>query len=522
MSLIRAAIPLVLGLVMLELLWGAVRRRRVYRLADSVADFGCAAMSQIVGLSVTAVTVGGYAFVAGALNPFRAEMRGTPLLWITVFLLVDLGQYLLHRLSHRVNVLWACHAVHHSSEEFNYAVGLRNSSFHGFLLWIFFLPLAVAGVPWRIVAVCYGLNVLYQFWLHTRLVGRLGPLEAVLNTPSHHRVHHGTEPHYLDRNFAGVLIVWDRLFGTFRAEAAEPRYGTVTPLASWNPVWANLHGFALIAYAWQHAPDWRGKLAAVFGPPGQADSGPTSPGPVVPRPGVAFYAAGHLALAIAAILGVVLPVGLPGGLRLGTGVMALATLGILGGLLDGRRWAGPAEGARLLALIVVGLNTAESPVRIGLVVAGAASALWLAGEWYQGTKVRERLQHRRHPSHDQRHGPHQIQVHPRGSQESQPHLLIDDQGDRPSDQQIPGRVDQSGRGSGPAEIDRSEHGRLRQVMCMHGDRHVAQDQRQDHQAGAVGRGHEERPDRQLTRVHFHPTEPDMPRPDQPEDAETDE
>jgi hypothetical protein len=237
------------------------------------------------------------------------------------------------------------------------------------------------------VAVCYGLNVLYQFGLHTRLIGRLGPLEAVLNTPSHHRVHHGTDAAYLDRNFAGVLIVWDRLFGTFRQEAAEPRYGTVTPLASWNPVWANFHGFSLISRAWRRAPDWRTKVVALFGPPEKLAPAPHSPPAEMPRPAVAFYAAGHLVLAIAAILGVVLPAGLPVGLRLGAGATALATLGVLGGLLDGRRWAGPAEAARLLALIVAGLSITETPVRLGLVLVGAVSALWLGREWWRSTKV---------------------------------------------------------------------------------------------------------------------------------------
>jgi alkylglycerol monooxygenase len=361
MSLIRTAIPLVLTLLVLELLWAAARRRSVYGLADSVADFGCAAMSQVIGLAVTAVTVGGYAFVAEGLAPFREELAGTPLTWVAVFLLVDLGQYSLHRLSHRVNLLWACHAVHHSSEEFNYAVGLRNSSFHGFLIWIFFLPLALIGVPWRIVAVCYGLNVLYQFWLHTRLIGRLGPLEMILNTPSHHRVHHGTDPAYLDRNFAGVLIIWDRIFGTFREEATEPHYGTVTPLHSWNPVWANMHGFALIAHAWREAIDWRGRLMALFGPPERLHSIAPSLIPVTSRPsarpglGVVLYAAGQLALVIAAVLGVVIPAGFPAGLRLATGLIALVSLGTLGGLLDGKRWAVPMEAVRLMTLAVWGL-----------------------------------------------------------------------------------------------------------------------------------------------------------------------
>jgi sterol desaturase/sphingolipid hydroxylase (fatty acid hydroxylase superfamily) len=348
----------------------------VHRLADSLADFGCAAMSQVVGLAVTAVTIGGYALAADALNPVRPQVPATPLAWITVFLLVDLGQYIVHRMSHRVSVLWACHAVHHSSEEFNYAVGLRNSSFHGFLVWVFFLPLAAAGFPWRLVAVSYGLNVLYQFWLHTRLVGRLGPLEAVLNTPSHHRVHHGTDDRYLDRNFGGVLIVWDRLFGTFRREDVEPRYGTLAPLASWNPLWANIHGFALIAGAWRRAPDWRGRLRAVFGPP-EALGTPLPPLPTSPPRRVALYVAGHLALAIAVTVGVVLPSGAPGGIRPGAAVFVLATLGTLGGLLDGRPWARHAEGARLAVLVVGGLLVpGGTSVRLGLGIISLVSALW--------------------------------------------------------------------------------------------------------------------------------------------------
>jgi sterol desaturase/sphingolipid hydroxylase (fatty acid hydroxylase superfamily) len=109
------------------------------------------------------------------------------------------------------------------------------------------MPLALLGVPWVMFAVCHGLNLIYQFWIHTREVGRLGPLEWFLNTPSHHRVHHGINPKYQDRNYAGVFIIWDRLFGTFIPEDEEPVYGITTPLATWNPLWANVHVFVDIA-----------------------------------------------------------------------------------------------------------------------------------------------------------------------------------------------------------------------------------------------------------------------------------
>ena len=381
MSLIRAAIPFVLILVSLELLFGAVRKRTVHRLPDSLADLGCAVMSQVLGLTVTAVTIGGYALTVDALAPYRSEVAAGPAAWVIVFLLVDLGQYLVHRLSHRVSLLWACHAVHHSSEEFNYAVGLRNSSFHGLLIWVFFLPLAAAGVPWRMVAACYGLNVLYQFWLHTRLIGRLGPLEAVLNTPSHHRVHHGTDARYLDRNFGGVLIVWDRMFGTFSREEEEPRYGILTPLGSWNPVWANFQGLALIAAAWKRAPNWQGRLRVVFGPPEALGYAGPAAVPTVPSQGVALYSAAHLGLAIAVTLGIVMQSSIPVLLRLGAGALVLATLGVVGGLLDGRQWARSWESVRLVGLITAGLLLpSETAVRLGIVLVGVVSIFWLSRE----------------------------------------------------------------------------------------------------------------------------------------------
>jgi sterol desaturase/sphingolipid hydroxylase (fatty acid hydroxylase superfamily) len=372
MSLIEAAIPLVLLLLVLELGWATLRRIRVYRLADSLADLGCAAMDRVMELAVTAVSIGGYAYTARVfshlvpqltwpLTPFQAGVRPAPFLaWVVVFLLVDLGQYLVHRLSHRVNLLWACHSVHHSSEELNYTVGLRLSSFHGFFTWVFFLPLAAAGIPWTAVAVCYGLNVLYQFWLHTRLIGRLGWLELVLNTPSHHRVHHGRDPKYLDRNFAGVLIVWDRLFGTFQREEEEPHYGTLAPVASWNPVWANLHGFALIARGWREAPDWHGRLRAVFGPPEALEDAGTRPGRQShPSFSIAVYSAAHLVLALTATVLIVLPDTGHWAPRGTVAALVLLTLGVLGGLLDGRRWAGPAE---MMRLVVAGVVAAALPL----------------------------------------------------------------------------------------------------------------------------------------------------------------
>jgi sterol desaturase/sphingolipid hydroxylase (fatty acid hydroxylase superfamily) len=363
MSVVQLMIPVLLGAMTLELLAGQVRGRRVYRVLDSLADLGCGAMSQVVGIAVTAVGVGTYALAADLLAvqgwASVPEWPAGPAGWIVVFLLVDLGQYLTHRLSHRVALLWACHAVHHSSEELNYAVALRNSSFHGFFTWVFFLPLALAGVPWRMAAACYGLNVLYQFWLHTRLIGRLGWLERVLNTPSHHRVHHGRDARYLDRNFGGVLIVWDRLFSTFTPEEDEPHYGTVQPLGSWSPVWANLHGFALIGAALRRAGSWRERIRVVFGPPELLAAFPPGATATPPAPSRArtAYVAVQLALAIAITLCFVLPArGVPLE-RVAWAGLVVATLGLMGGLLDGRRWALVLEPVRLAVVVPAMLLT---------------------------------------------------------------------------------------------------------------------------------------------------------------------
>ena len=354
MTLWHAAVPLLAGLAVAEYLASRRAGRTIFASSDTIADLGCAALSQVAGIAVAVVTVGGYRIAStwleahGMVLPIRWEDHGVAG-WIAVFLLVDLGQYLVHRLSHRVNLLWACHAVHHSSAELNYAVAIRNSSFHGLFIWMFFLPGAVLGIPWETVAYCYGINVLYQFLLHTRVVHRLGPWELLFNTPSHHRVHHGHDAKYVDRNFGGVLILWDRWFGTFQAEEEEPRYGP--SLGSWNAVWANVHGFAQIGAAIRTAPGWRGTLRAMFGPPEllpQLDPRNTPPAPAA----TTLWVALQLLLAIGVTLAIVLPNDWPGEVRGIAALLVVATVGVGGALLDGRTWAWRLEACRMAAILL--------------------------------------------------------------------------------------------------------------------------------------------------------------------------
>ena len=200
-------------------------------------------------------------------------------LWALAICIVaeDFCYYWFHRSAHRVRWFWASHVIHHSSQHYNLSTALRQT-WTGFvsLSFIFRLPLFLIGFPVKMVLFCAGLNLVYQFFIHTETVRRLPlGLEVWLNTPSHHRVHHGTNPQYLDRNYGGIFIIWDRLFGTFAAETETPRYGIVHNLMTFNPLWVAVHEWLAIGRDAARARSLRELLTALFGPPG-ALSGDTS------------------------------------------------------------------------------------------------------------------------------------------------------------------------------------------------------------------------------------------------------
>ncbi len=282
-ALIVLSIPIFFAFMGGEL-WLARRRgQRVYHFADSIANLGNGIGEQIIQAFCIPITVGVYATVYAHARLATIPSRSI-VAWVALFFAVDFLYYAYHRASHRVNFLWAGHVVHHQSEEYNYSVALRQSWFGQQLTeWVFVLPLALAGFAPSMFVVTITINTLYQFFIHTRLVGTLGPLELILNTPSHHRVHHAVNPQYVDRNYAGVFIIWDRLFGTFEPEVAPPVYGLVKPLGSFSPLWANLHRWVEIARMSHQTRRWRDKLYAWIAPPEwrPADLGGTV---VVPEP----------------------------------------------------------------------------------------------------------------------------------------------------------------------------------------------------------------------------------------------
>ncbi|MEW6362351.1 MAG: sterol desaturase family protein [Acidobacteriota bacterium] len=187
--------------------------------------------------------------------------------WIALFFIDDFAYYWFHRVSHESRLFWNFHVVHHSSEYFNLSVAVRQSWFSGLLHWIFYAPIMLLGfAPWMF-ATMHGFNLIYQFWIHTRFIDRLGPLEYVLNTPSHHRVHHGVNNPYLDKNYAGVLIIWDRLFGSFVAETEEPTYGIIKPVNTYNPIRINLHAWQEMLDGIKNQKTMRQKLRSILGSP---------------------------------------------------------------------------------------------------------------------------------------------------------------------------------------------------------------------------------------------------------------
>lgn len=277
-SLLQAAVagPYFLGGVLLELHLARRAGRTLHHRADSLTSLACGGLMQALYVPARLWVFGSFAYLSQ-----RAAWVSVPAsawwAWPLCFVLMDHQYYWFHRASHRVSFLWAAHEVHHSSERYNLTTALRQSALQESLSAPFYWPLALLGFPASMLASCIVVSALYQFWIHTRLVGRLHPLfEALFNTPSQHRVHHAADAAYLDRNYAGTFAWWDRLYGTRCPEREEPTYGTVVPLARFSALEANLVGWRKIA-ANARAARGLAKLYALVAPPEWSPSGHAAP-----------------------------------------------------------------------------------------------------------------------------------------------------------------------------------------------------------------------------------------------------
>lgn len=260
------SIPIFFILIGIELVVERLSHRKLYRLPDAIANLSCGITSQLSGLFMRVLAIGVYELTFANFALFTLEKNW--LYWLGLFLLTDLAYYWAHRMSHEINLFWGGHVVHHQSEEYNLSVALRQSSFQVVWTFAFSLPIALLGFNTLDFALISALNTLYQFWIHTEAINKMGWFEYIFNTPSHHRVHHGRNPKYIDKNHAGSLIIWDKMFGTFKAEEERPIYGITKPIKSWNAVWANFSHYAEMGKDLKRIPIWSDKIKYLFKKPG--------------------------------------------------------------------------------------------------------------------------------------------------------------------------------------------------------------------------------------------------------------
>lgn len=261
------AIPVFFILIGMEVAYGYFKNRKLYRLNDAITNISCGIVEQLTGVFAKVFTVAAYAVVY---ENFRIFTLGDHWYWILLcFIGVDFFYYWAHRMSHEVNLFWLGHVVHHQSEDYNLSVALRQSTFQKMFTFYFYFPLAFLGFKTEWFLLMGAFNLLYQFWIHTEVIKNMPRwYEFLFNTPSHHRVHHGRNPKYIDRNHAATLMIWDRMFGTFQKEEEKPTYGITSPLQTWNPVMANIQPFIQLWKELKRIPGWWNKLRFTFAKPG--------------------------------------------------------------------------------------------------------------------------------------------------------------------------------------------------------------------------------------------------------------
>jgi alkylglycerol monooxygenase len=363
------------ALMVVEFKISKARKIEAYRFSDTVNNLsnylGELVLTAILYLNVFI----GYQFLERHVALFELP-RDAWATWAFTLLGLDLVYYWGHRLCHRVALLWALHTVHHQSREYNLGVGLRGPWLSALQIAPFMIPIAAAGVPSSVLFPLYGVHTVWKLLVHTRLVGKLGPLEWVLATPSQHRVHHGVNERYLDKNFGGLFSFWDRIFGTYQVEDEEPLFGADSPLETLNPVANNLAPWRDLVVKARRAPGPLGWARALIMPPtwepahGDAPEHarltPTRRAPAELSRGTRIYLSVQLVVAAMVTL-TLLAFGnwLPLAVAWGAGIWSIGTVVCLSGLMERERWALRAESVRL------GLSAAAA---ITLTVVWRASA----------------------------------------------------------------------------------------------------------------------------------------------------
>lgn len=268
-KILLIAMPVFLLLVLFEKWYGWCKGFDTVRSMDMISSLSSGVtnvLKDVLGLSIALIS---YQWLVSHIA--ITQIKGTWATYLITFIVLDFAGYAVHALNHRVNFFWNAHIVHHSSEEFNLACALRQSiSVFVKLFVVLLLPAALLGVPAQVIAVVAPIHLFAQFWYHTRHIGKMGWLEKVIVTPSHHRVHHAINPEYMDKNYGQIFIIWDKIFGTFQEERNDipAVYGVTRPVQTWNPVKINFqHMWLLIKDAWR-TKHWKDKLRIWFMPTG--------------------------------------------------------------------------------------------------------------------------------------------------------------------------------------------------------------------------------------------------------------
>jgi len=406
MDLIALAVPFFLLALVVELAVDRVRGTGYYRTNDAINSLSAGTLSTTFGYFTRLLPGVIWAWVLQHVSLidvdpawFDLSLRGIAL-WALALLGFDFCYYWAHRMGHEISILWASHAVHHQSEDYNLSTALRQTSTGFLFTWIFYLPLFLLGMPFEVFVTVNALDLIYQFWVHTQMIGRMGWLDRVLVTPSNHRVHHAQNEIYIDRNYGGILIVWDRLFGTFQEEIDEEPvvFGVRKPLQSWNPFWANLQVYDYLWFDARKTRRWRDKLGIWFRRTGWR---PDDVEAAFPKrraaledfekynppvsPGTRRYLVGQFVVAAFAILWI-------GTVFADRGAVAVLlpcallwlTLYALGLISEGRDYAARAEYLRLLGAIPLG---AWGLGQLGTVPPEGMPAVWIAVAAYSGVSA---------------------------------------------------------------------------------------------------------------------------------------
>lgn len=268
-KILLIAMPAFLALVLFEKWWGWHKGKDTVRNMDMISSLSSGVTNVTKDVLGLAIAISIYPFMLKHMAITKIE--NTLLVYVLTFIIIDFNGYWVHRWSHKINLFWNLHVIHHSSEEFNLACALRQSISSFFNLFtVLLLPAAVLGIPEQVIQVVGPLQLFAQFWYHTQHINRMGFLEKIIVTPSHHRVHHAVNPEYMDKNLSQIFIVWDKIFGTFQEEKKEvpPVYGITRPARTWNPIKINFqHLWLMIKDAWR-TKSWKEKLTLWFKPTG--------------------------------------------------------------------------------------------------------------------------------------------------------------------------------------------------------------------------------------------------------------